>query len=220
MDSPLSITSSVISILTFIVATLIWLGQHLDRAIKLDDEIATTALMLIRSCGETSEIQFISLKESTKLNYQLARMWTLDLESIDVLTLTGLGNATNEILEGKFNSLKATHQEPPKEALDFAPVLPWQRKERAEERRLQKKLSEELSKEALKEPLEEQHDGPSNRPMEELPRAHSVQAAEQAEEPSEIQSELQSELKSEESAGPSPRPLRTCLAGEATLRGC
>lgn len=85
MDSPLSITSSVISILTFIVATLIWLGQHLDRAIKLDDEIATTALMLIRSCGETSEIQFISLKESTKLNYQLARMWTLDLESIDVL---------------------------------------------------------------------------------------------------------------------------------------
>jgi hypothetical protein len=84
-DSPLSITSSVISILTFVVAILIWLGQHLDRAMKLDDEIATTALMLIRSCGETADIQSLTLTSSDEqpiFSEHLAEMWSFDLQSI------------------------------------------------------------------------------------------------------------------------------------------
>lgn len=83
MDSPLSKTSSIISILTFIVAILIWLGQHLDRAIKLDDEIATTGVMLIRSCGENLDLG--DLSESQEFHKRLSEIWSFDLASLTVL---------------------------------------------------------------------------------------------------------------------------------------
>lgn len=50
---------------------------------KLDEEIAATALMLIRSLGETAEIQ--TLDNSIKFNQKLAEIWRFDLASITAL---------------------------------------------------------------------------------------------------------------------------------------
>jgi hypothetical protein len=84
MDSPLSITSSVISILTLIVTIIIWLGQHLDRAIRVDNEIATTAVMLLRSCGQTVDMRH-HLDNNSDLYHRVLEMWQLNMASIAVL---------------------------------------------------------------------------------------------------------------------------------------
>ncbi|KAK7212348.1 hypothetical protein V2G26_019526 [Clonostachys chloroleuca] len=82
MDSPLSITSSVIAILTLRVTILIWLGQHLDRAIRIDNEIAATAVMLLRSCGQTVDMRH-HLDNDSDLCHRVLEMWQLNMTEED-----------------------------------------------------------------------------------------------------------------------------------------
>lgn len=87
MDSPLSITSSVIAILTLRVTILIWLGQHLDRAIRIDNEIAATAVMLLRSCGQTVDMRH-HLDNDSDLCHRVLEMWQLNMASITAMLLS------------------------------------------------------------------------------------------------------------------------------------
>ena len=92
-DSPLSIATSVIGILTFAVAVLlgfytraIQLGQGIDRLIRLDDEIIEWAHLSVKSLFETrkSEENAKSFESSRQdeVKELFVRMYFLDLKAI------------------------------------------------------------------------------------------------------------------------------------------
>jgi hypothetical protein len=87
-ENPLSFTSEIIGILTFAVAILVWLNQHLQIAMKLDDELRDMTIAVIQTSREN--IDSYALYETTGFQHKnfaeiLAQLHILELKSMGIL---------------------------------------------------------------------------------------------------------------------------------------
>jgi hypothetical protein len=85
--TPLGITAAVIAILTLATSIMITLNQQLDRAIRLDNEIAETAHLVLRASLETLELERACSNEGSNegLKMMLLFMASLDIKNTEML---------------------------------------------------------------------------------------------------------------------------------------